>query len=359
MSNDKYIKKDNLENAAVADNARFFWLIDKDYEDGLEKPFAANLVLCDDTGNPWSCSKNSPRANLTRIIALLDMHPGYIFIAPEIIGGRGWPDKHLLPSDLAQDGESFLQDVVVNHTTVMLETLHALPEADRARIVVQMGNEDWTKDHPGFVNSKNAFFEDAYIGYRAAHDNEVCVGVSMSAVHVRVRSSAKDSVLDYDTSTFDFLEQFDGWLDVHPYPIDSGKFAAEKDVLTHPDFVDAIELAKWLRAEHPGIKLFAGELGYTSSLKDELPTDEQRQLDVNTLMLMTDRLLDYLWLVIVYQYRDHSKLEPLFGGTGIFPHVNEVLERYAKEAVSLTPLPEFSTANPPLLLERLSQNSVA
>lgn len=352
MSNDKFIKADNKEGAQVADHARFFYLIDKDYTHGVDQPFGT-ISICPDIENPWSCSEDSPRANLTRLKALLEMHKGYVFVAPEIIENRSWPEKHLLPTDLIFEDNGDPYRVKYNQTSSMLETLHLLPEADRKRLVCAMGNEDWTIKHDGFVNRCNQAFADAYNDYRHAHKGEACIGISMSAVHVRKRSSAKDTIYDFDSSIFELIEEYNGWLDIHPYPINKKaqfQTGTIDEIKAIASFADALTLAKWVAENHPGIRLYAGEIGYTSSLSNELPTADQRNEDVLVLQELVLELMQYCWLVFIYQYRDHSGIEPLFGGTGIFPHVEPQMIEFAGKTIDRTPLKDYALAPTPYLL---------
>ena len=312
-------------------HVRFFHLMEKDYDGGT--PATTDLEVCLDRVNPWSCAPNSLRQNLVRVIELRKMFPGgKIWVAPEVIvapgrGGTSWPAKSWSVDELGPDpelaGYEWAKAALATYGPV-------------GGIILATGNEEWGTS-PGRLDAYNAWRR----GFVRAHKENPSCELALGASFLRDRNNpdVDDQVSRIDPGVWAYLNEIGGWTDYHMYALEMQgwpwNFAAPDRVLQNPEYLDFFAFSKWVTDNYPNVKIAVGEIGYTTSPSDVVPTPEQKRADWPTYRLQLENYAPYADLLFLYQYAEHGVPEGVFSGTGVLPELSDSVAAFAKTPLSV------------------------
>ncbi len=310
-------------------HVRYFQMMEKDYAGG----FPNNTILkpCTDLANPWTCVESSMRQHLVRVVALRRMFPnGYVWIAPEVIGGKGWPCKGYSQAEMGPNPE----EAGYQWAKAALATYGAV-----GNVILQMSNEEWCQE-----SGRVAAYDQWRRGIIRAHRENPSCELALGASHIRTRtwqgSRMPDNVKDIAPDIWAYLNQVGGWADHHAHGIitDKGAWHFGKDydaARVTTDYKDFFDWRDWVKANYPNIRTAVGEVAYTTSEPDVVATPAQKLADWPTYSRLIADLAQEADIVFLYQIEDHPYPEGVFSGSGVFPTLKTSIETLAN-----TPIPK-------------------
>ena len=306
-------------------HVRYFQMMEKDYGAGAT-PGSAALAPCTDVANPWSCPERSMRQHLVRVAALRQLYPdGLIWIAPEVLAGRGWPCKGWTVAELGTDPEL----AGYHWARAALQTYGAVG----GDIVLAMGNEEWCAEE-GRAEAMNAWRRGVV---RAHRENPSCQ-LAVDARHVRPRTwegkLLPESVEAVAPEVWAYVDSIGGWADYHAHGIERGRFLPRDRAHEAADFRDFFAWSAWLKSRYPGIRRAVGEVAYTSSAPGVVPDDTYKLADWPTYRNLIERLVaGGADAVFLYQAAEQPSPEGAFSGSGVWPALRNELESFGREAL--------------------------
>ena len=318
---DQLITGDPTYASTAFRHVRYFQMMEKDYAGGT--PATATLSVCANMDNPWACPKASMRQHLVRVIKLREMFPdGYIWIAPEVIGGKGWPCKGYTKAELGpnprQAGYEWGKTALATFGPV-------------GNVILSMTNEEWCAE-PGRSDAYNEWRR----GIIQAHmENPACM-LALGATHRRSRTwqgeRLPDNVEDVAADIWAYIDLTSGWADFHAHGLDDDfRFLPHATAHTAQDFADFFDWHAWVKANYPKIRTAVGEVAYTTSAPNVVATDAEKEADWPTYRKLIGRLAEKADVVFLYQIQDHGFPEGAFSGSGVFPALKDEIEAFGKE----------------------------
>ena len=302
-------------------HVRFFQMMEKDYVGGT--PSGGPLELCDNLQNPWACPENSMRQHLLRVLNLRKMFPrGSIWIAPEVIGGKGWPCKGFTAQEMGTD----IEGAGYQWGRVALATYGPV-----GGVILAMTNEEWCQE-PGRTEAYNEWRRGVI---RAHRENPSCE-LALGATAVRERTwqgeRLPDNVCDVATDIWAYLDEVGGWADIHTHVMDENLvFYPHETALTSPEYLDFFDWSRWVSTRYPNIRKAVGEVAYTTSEPDVVATPEQKLADWPTYRKLIEGLATEADIVFLYQIEDHDYPEGAFSGSGVFPTLKANVQVLGRE----------------------------
>ncbi len=248
-ASDQLITGDPTYASTAFSHVRYFQMMEKDYNGGL--PGNTILKPCTDLQNPWSCPENSMRQHLVRVTKLRTMFPnGYVWISPEVIGGKGWPCKGYSEAEMGPDPE----EAGYQWARVALATYGPV-----GNVILQMSNEEWCQDA-----GRVAAYDQWRRGMIRAHKENPSCELALGASHVRSRNfngkRVPDNVKDIAPDIWAYLNSVGGWADHHTYALDdSFHFYPHATAHTATDVRDFYDWNRWIRTHYPNIRTAVGE----------------------------------------------------------------------------------------------------
>lgn len=327
--------------AGAIRHVRFFYPMNRDYNPDssiraapIYVPATTSLAPCLDGPNPWSCAKVSPQQNMVRVRDLRKVFPsGYVFVAAEVLGGRGYPCKGWSAEEMGpnprQSGYEWGR--------VMMASLGQYPG-----VVLAFTNEEWCKPEsdPGRQDAMNEWRR----GVIQAHRENPACQLSIGARHPPGGRDGLGSGVDLIApDIWQYLDDVGGWANVHTHPTENGVMVSSDRVLETGDIARFDEWVAWMKANYPNIRRYVGELSYTSSPFNTTSSIESRREDWSTLERLIKYVADEVEIVFLYQIADQPG-EGAFSGTGIYPYLIDSVRALASE-------PTGRRAAPPALVE--------
>lgn len=315
---------DQLINAAdpsgvgkIFRHVRYFQMMEKDYAGG--NPGISKILPCTNLANPWACPENSMRQHLVRVKELRAMFDGYIWIAPEVLAGRGWPCKGWTARELGADP----YQAGYEWGRVALATFGTVPG-----IILAMDNEEWCHIDQNRPEAYNEWRR----GIIQAHRENPSCELAIGARHVRPKNwenrRLTDNVTDVAPDIWAYIDSIGGWADYHAHGIEGDRFLPRDRAHTATDFRDFFEWSQWLDDNYTGIRKSVGEIAYTSSSPLIVPPPNVKQADWPTLRSLVDTLRKEADLVFIYQIAEHPNPEGAFSGSGVLPELKDSLQAY-------------------------------
>ncbi len=309
-----------LANEAFT-HVRFFQMMSKDYLDG--PPSQVELEPCTDLDNPWSCPARSPRQHLLRVLELKKMFPdGKIWIAPEVIIGKGWPCKGWNVAELGDPYEAGYNWAAANLATF----------GPVGNVILATDNEEWCPE-TGRAEAYNQWRR----GIIQAHRENPSCELALGARHVRERTFGgqvlPDRVFDVSPDVWAYIDEIGGWADYHAHGIENGNFLSRDEAETATDFQDFFAWSAWLDDNYPNINKAVGEIAYTSSKADRIPSDSHKRADWPTYKNLLSQLAVEADQVYMYQIAEHQSPEGAFSGSGVYPALMDSVRAFADETV--------------------------
>lgn len=324
-ANDQAITGDPTYASTAFRHVRYFQMMEKDYAGAT--PATATLSVCDNLDNPWACPERSMRQHLIRVQHLRAMFPeGYVWIAPEVIGGKSWPNKNWSVEELGDDPE----EAGYQWARVALATFGPL-----GNVILATDNEEWGAD-PGRIAAYNEWRR----GIIRAHRQNPACEIALGASHIRERGwdGVEDRVDRVAPDVWAYVDSVGGWADFHAHGIitDDGPWRFGNDfeeASAAEDYADFFAWSRWLDGRYPNIRKSVGEIAYTTSPVDVVASDAQKEADWPTHRRLLEALAEEADLVFLYQIQDHAYPEGAFSGSGVFPALKDEIEAFGRERI--------------------------
>lgn len=303
-------------------HVRYFQMMEKDF--GGATPATGQLAACTNLENPWACPERSMRQHLVRVTSLRAMFPdGYVWIAPEVINGKGWPCKGYTVAELGADPE----EAGFQWAQAALATYGPL-----GNIILAMTNEEWCAE----ANRPEAYNAWRRGIIRAHRQNPSCQ-LALGATHTRTRmwngERMPDNVGDVAPDVWQYLNEIGAWADYHAHGIVDGNFLPHAQAHTAEDYADFFTWNDWVEANYPNIHTAVGEIAYTTSPSGVVATPAQKLADWPTYRKLIEGVAAKADLVFLYQIQDHAYPEGAFSGSGIFPELKAEVEALGRTPI--------------------------
>ena len=322
---DQRITGDPTYAAGAFRHVRYFQMMEKDFAGAT--PATATLAPCTNVANPWACPERSMRQHLIRVSALRQMFPeGKIWIAPEVLAGRGWPCKGYTAAELGADPE----EAGYQWARAALATYGPV-----GGVILAMTNEEWCAGA-----DRVAAYNDWRRGMIRAHRENPSCELALGATHLREREwqgvRMPDNVADVAPEVWQYLDSVNGWADFHAHGIEHGRFLPHAEAHTATDYADFFAWNTWVRTKFPNVRTAVGEIAYTTNAPGTRPTAATKLADWPTYRSLIERVAEEADLVFLYQVEEQASPEGAFSGSGIFPDLRSQVETLAR--TSLEPL---------------------
>ena len=320
---DQRITGDPTYASTAFRHVRYFQMMEKDYAGGT--PANTTLSVCANMDNPWACPEQSMRQHLVRVMKLREMFPdGYVWVAPEVIGGKTWPCKGYTPEELGPDPEA----AGYAWGRVALATFG--PVGD---VILAMSNEEWCAGE-----ARAAAYNQWRRGVIRAHRENPSCALAIGSTHKRPRTwhgeRLRDNVEDVAADVWAYVDSTGGWADYHAHGLDEGfRFLPHETAHTARDYADFFDWHAWVEGRYPNIRTAVGEIAYTTSAADVVATDAEKEADWPTFRRLIERLAADADAVFLYQIEDHAYPEGAFSGSGVFPALKDEIEALGRAAL--------------------------
>ncbi len=300
-------------------HVRYFQMMEKDFAGAT--PASGQLLPCTNINNPWACPERSMRQHLVRVKALRAMFPrGYIWIAPEVIIGKGWPCKGYSKAELGADpeeaGYQWAKAALASYGPV-------------GGVILAMTNEEWCAE-AGRADAYNEWRR----GMIRAHKENPSCQLALGATHIRPRQwngeRMPDNVSDVAADVWAYLNEIEGWADFHAHGIEDGHFLSHAQAHTATDYADFFAWNNWVASKHPRIRTAVGEIAYTTNTPGQAPSASTKLADWPTYRKLIERVAAEADLVFLYQIEEQASPEGAFSGSGIFPTLKPQVEELAR-----------------------------
>ena len=317
----RIVTDDTAQLSGAFRHVRYFLMTEKDYDGGW--PATTTPAPCLNTENPWKCPELSLRQHLVRVLKLRELFPrGYIWLAPEVIGGKTWPCKGWAVEELGNSAEQ----AGYNWAKAALATYGQVEG-----VILAMTNEEWCAES-GRVEAYNQWRR----GFIRAHRENPSCAIAVGARHVRPREwkgeRMPDGVGDVAPDVWAYVDSVGGWADYHAHGIEAGKFLPHGRATEATDYADFFAWSAWLDERYPHIRKSVGEIAYTTSEPGQVATDEQKRADWPTYAKLIRGLAAEADLVFLYQIEDHSAPEGAFSGSGVYPALVPQVKALGRQA---------------------------
>ena len=321
-ANDQLITGDPTYASTAFRHVRYFQMMEKDFGGG-QTPATATLSVCDNLDNPWACPEQSMRQHLVRVQKLRQMFPeGYIWIAPEVIGGKTWPCKGYTVDELGPDPE----EAGYQWARVALATYGPV-----GNVILAMTNEEWCAEA-----GRAAAYNEWRRGVIRAHIENPSCQLALGATHVRRRTwqgeQLPDNVADVAADVWSYINLVGGWADFHAHGLGADfRFSPHETAHLAHDYADFFAWCDWLEVRYPDIRRAVGEIAYTTSAPDVVGSDAEKEADWPTYRRLIEGVAAEADVVFLYQLKDHGFPEGAFSGSGVFPALKDEIEAFGRE----------------------------
>lgn len=229
--------------------------------------------------------------------------------------------------DLNQSDKDRIYEIYYQEYSTVLNSLSVLPN----QIILEVMNENWGRAYIEVANIQYQAAMDAHI----AHTNNGGSVILSSGPRQWTNRTINwaggllaESILEVPTFFLQYLDKTGGVVSMNLYPDDPEEKTESGFVLYEnwegsPEWYEVDKLSDYLEVTYPNITFNISETGYTSSPKEEMPTQFQRLMDREYLVKLIDKCLDNnVDIIYMYQIAEHSAPEGKFTGTAVLEDID-------------------------------------